>query len=132
MIGAGRLCLAALFAAMLAMRLVSPVGFMPDWRAAALVPCHGTGPARFVQPTATAHHVHHSAPSNSEPAKAADAHQPCPYAMAAVPATGGTQPPLVAAVLIVAVALLLGRTYRFVERHRAHERPPLRGPPALA
>jgi hypothetical protein len=35
-------------------------------------------------------------------------------------------------VLILAAALLLGRTFQFLERSRAHERPPLRGPPIPA
>jgi hypothetical protein len=40
--------------------------------------------------------------------------------------------PLLLGVLAFAVALLLGRTFVFLERHRAHERPPLRGPPIPA
>jgi hypothetical protein len=35
-------------------------------------------------------------------------------------------------IMILATALLLGRNFLFIELVRAHERPPLRGPPLPA
>ena len=59
-------------------------------------------------------------------------HQPCPYASAAaLGALGPDWTPLVQ-VLVFAVSLLLGRTFLFLERHSARERPPSRGPPIPA
>jgi len=59
-------------------------------------------------------------------------HQPCPYASAAGLGSLAPDLPLLVGVLAFAAALLLGRTFHFLERHRAHERPPLRGPPLPA
>jgi hypothetical protein len=39
---------------------------------------------------------------------------------------------LLAALQIVGLALLLGRSFTFLDKQRAHERPPLRGPPIPA
>jgi hypothetical protein len=39
---------------------------------------------------------------------------------------------VLAGVLVLSVALLLGRTFLFLDRHRRYERPPLRGPPIPA
>ena len=59
-------------------------------------------------------------------------HQPCPYASVSGLGSLGADYPFLADVLIVAAALLLGRTFLFLERSRANERPPLRGPPIPA
>jgi hypothetical protein len=72
-----------------------------------------------------AHHEHRSGHHDGR-------HRPCPYAAAsALGALGPDWPPLLPA-LFFAVALLLGRTFLFVERHSRRERPPLRGPPIPA
>lgn len=102
---------------MLAMRLLTPAGFMPvfDHGAVAIVACPDADPA----PTMVAHHHNHSK----------NLHQPCPYAAASgLGALAIDFAPLVG-VLILAAALLLGRNFLLVEPNRAHERPPLRGPP---
>jgi hypothetical protein len=59
-------------------------------------------------------------------------HQPCPYAASsAFGALGSDWAPFIA-VAMFAGALLLGRTFLFIERHATRERPPLRGPPTSA
>lgn len=102
---------------MLALRVLTPAGFMPsfDHGAVTIVVCPDANPV----PAMAAHDHGHSK----------KLHQPCPYASAS--GLGGLAvdfAPLID-VLILAVALLLGRTFLFMERSRAHERPPLRGPP---
>ena len=112
---------AALLALLIAVRLLAPAGFMPsfDRGAVTIVACPDADPG--AAPTSVHHHGHSK-----------QLHQPCPYA-----AASGLGPhpahlaPLIG-VLILSAALLLGRTYLFVERHLAHERPPLRGPPLPA
>jgi hypothetical protein len=59
-------------------------------------------------------------------------HQPCPYAAASVLGAVGPEWAAVIALFSFAAALLLGRTFMFVERRAAHERPPPRGPPISA
>jgi hypothetical protein len=106
-----------LFAMMLALRVLAPAGFMPafDHRAVTILLCPDTDPA----PAMTAHDHGHSK----------KLHQPCPYASASgLGAIAADLAPLVDFV-ILAAALLLGRTFLFIERNRAHERPYLRGPP---
>jgi hypothetical protein len=106
---------------MLALRLLTPAGFMPafDRGSVTIIICPDVeSPA-----VAMAGHHHHA------PKKL---HQPCPYASAA--ALGGLvgDYPLLTAVLAIGLALMLGRTFNFLERQREHERPPLRGPPLPA
>lgn len=112
---------ATLLALLLAVRLLAPAGFMPSFErgAVTIVACPdadgGAAPM-------SAHHDGHSK----------KLHQPCPYASAS--GLGSLEPdlpPLVGA-LVLAAALLLGRTFLFLERHRTGERPPLRGPPIPA
>jgi len=115
-----RAVLALLLAALLGLRLLSPQGFMPafDRGAVAIVACPDYAPS------AAGHHHDGTRHKGSQ--------QPCPYAAAS--ALGGLANDLtpVHAVLLFAAALLLGRTFLFLERHSRRERPPLRGPPILA
>ena len=60
-------------------------------------------------------------------------HNICPYAAAG--ALGAMAPdwvPIFGGALFFAAALLLGRTFLFVERQRSRERPPAIGPPIPA
>lgn len=115
---------AALLTVLLALRSLAPAGFMPAFEQGRLtiVACPDANAA-----VAPAMHHHH---------KSADhgfAHQPCPYASASsLGALGPDWTPLVLARLFFAVALLLGRSFLFIERNSARERPPLRGPPIPA
>ena len=96
----------------------APAGFMPafDGGAVTIVACPDAAPA-----TPMHHHGDHKS-----------FHQPCSYAAAgALGALGNDWAPL-AAVVLFAAALLLGRTFLFIERHATRERPPLRGPPISA
>jgi len=77
--------------------------------------------AQFAEPM-PAHHGDHSN----------KLHQPCPYASASGLGSPAAAFPLLADFLVVAAPLLLGRTFLFLERSRANERPPLRGPPIPA
>jgi hypothetical protein len=112
---------ATLLALLLAVRLLTPAGFMPAFErgSVTIVVCPDAEPSAAPM---TAHH-HHG------PKKL---HQSCPYASAsALGGLAGDQP-LLPALLAIGLALLLGRTYAFLERQRAHDRPPLRGPPIPA
>jgi hypothetical protein len=106
--------------ALLALRCLAPAGFMPafDHGAVTIVACPGGDEA---VPSL----MHHDGEHKS-------LHQLCPYASAAsLGALGPDWTPLLQ-VLVFAVALLLGRTFLFVERHAVRERPPSRGPPIPA
>jgi hypothetical protein len=110
-----------LLALLLGLRLLAPAGFMPafDRGAVTIVAC----PDASV-PAVPAHHHH--------PASHKNIHQPCPYAAAsALGAITGDWTPLIA-LTAFAVILLLGSSQVFIERRRANERPPLRGPPLPA
>ena len=111
----------ALLALLLAVRLLAPAGFMPSFEhgAVTIVACPDAEPG--VAPMSGHHHGHSK-----------QLHQPCPYASASgLGSLAAEMAPLIA-VVILAVALLLGRTFLFIERSRTHERPPLRGPPLPA
>lgn len=112
---------AALLALLLAVRLLAPAGFMPsfDGGIVTLIVCPDadTGAAPM-----SAHHDGHSK----------KLHQPCPYASASGLGSLAPDLPLLVGALVLAAALLLGRTFLFLERHRTGERPPLRGPPTPA
>ncbi len=112
--------LAALLGFALAIRLLSPAGFMPAFEhgLVTIVSCPDYEPAA---PMSQHHH-----------GKSGKLHQPCPYASASAPGTLAGAFPLIAALLVFGTILLFGRTFRFIERHRHHERPPLRGPPLTA
>ena len=108
-----------LLALLMAVRLLAPAGFMPlfEHRTVTIVSC----PDADAGGTMPAHHEHSKR-----------LHQPCPYASASgLGSIANSFGPL-AGVLILAAALLLGRTFLFLERSRAYERPPLRGPPIPA
>jgi len=111
----------ALLALLLAVRLLAPAGFMPsfDHGAVTIVACPDA--ELGVAPMAAHHHGHSK-----------QLHQPCPYAAASGVGSLAADWAPVIGVLILAAALLLGRTYLFIERNRTHERPPLRGPPLAA
>jgi hypothetical protein len=112
---------AALLALLLGVRLLAPAGFMPsfDHGAVTIVACPDADGG--VVPMA-AHHEGHSK----------KLHQPCPYASASGLGALAPDLPVLAGVLVLSVALLLGRTFLFLDRHRRYERPPLRGPPIPA
>ena len=112
---------AALLALLMAVRLLAPAGFMPSFEhgAVTIVACPDADPGSVPM---AAHHGGHSK----------KLHQPCPYASTSgLGALAGALAPL-AGVLVVAVALMLGRSFLFLERSRRNERPPLRGPPIPA
>lgn len=114
-----RASFAALFGLLLAIRLLAPAGFMPSFEhgAVTVVSCPDAGGSE----PATAHHHGHSR----------TLHQPCPYAAAsATDSLTADLAPLVA-VLVLSAALLLGRTFLFLERNSLRERPPTTGPPLL-
>lgn len=115
-----------LFAIMLALRLLTPAGFMPafDRGTVTIVVC----PDAEAAPTLAmaAHHHQHGNGHHQQ------LHQPCPYASAsALGAVAVGFAPAVG-VLIPAPALLLGRNFLLIDFKRAHLRPPLRGPPLPA
>jgi hypothetical protein len=115
-----RVAWAVVFALLLAVRSLAPAGFMPafDHGTVTIVACPDAAPA-------PAMHMHHHGDHKS-------LHQPCPYASAsALGALEANWPPLLAAAFF-AVALLLGRTFQFVERQGRRARPPSRAPPILA
>ena len=110
---------ATLFALLLAVRLLSPAGFMPtfDHGSIAIVLCPDGEPAA----AAMTHHHHHGDPKLQ---------QRCPYAAGAAPATSSDFAGIVAVLLTVA-ALLSFQSFEALIR-RLHDRPPLRGPPLPA
>jgi hypothetical protein len=112
----------ALLVLLLAVRLLSPAGFMPafDHGVVTIVACPDAEPR--VMAHGAMHHHHDRAKHEA----------PCPYASAS--SLGALGPDLAALVdiLILGAALLLGRTFLFIERHSRRERPPLRGPPLPA
>lgn len=110
-----------LLAFVLALRLLTPAGFMPafDHGTVSIVACpdwDSGAPART--------HHHHGGSKTM--------HEPCPFAAAsglgALTVAFGS----LLNVLMLAPALLLARTFLFVERHSARERPPTRAPPLPA
>jgi hypothetical protein len=111
---------AVLFGLILALRLLTPAGFMPafDHGAVTIVACPDGGGG-----SAPVGH-HHGQPNKL--------HQPCPYASASSLGALGADFGGLLDVLLVAAALLLGRAFLFIERHGARLRPPSRGPPLPA
>jgi hypothetical protein len=112
---------AALLTLLVAVRCLAPAGFMPafDHGVVTIVACPDADGAALPM-------MHH----HGNPADHSIAHQPCPYAaVSSLGAVGPDWAPLVLAPMFFAVALALGRTFLFVERHTGHERPPAIGPP---
>ncbi|MBV8907580.1 MAG: hypothetical protein JOZ20_01135 [Sphingomonas sp.] len=107
-------------ALLLAVRLLSPAGFMPafDHGSVSIVACPDYDPP----PAPMAHHGQHGGKHQ---------HQPCPYAAGGVAGTA-TDLFLLAVALFFAAVPMLGRSFDLFELRRSHERPPLRGPPATA
>jgi hypothetical protein len=95
-------------ALLLACRLLAPAGFMPsfDHGAITIVACPD---AELAAPTMLGHHQH---------GRSKTQHQPCPYASASgLSSIAAVFAPLVS-LLILAAALVLGRTYLFLELSR--------------
>ncbi len=111
----------AIFALLLALRLLGATGYMPaiEHGRLAIVVCPD---ADISAPLAigAAHHHHGKTPH---------AHEPCPYASASSLGASASDVTPLLDILIVGIALLLGRTLLFVERNSARERPPTRAPP---
>jgi hypothetical protein len=93
-----------------------------DHGAVAIVVCPDAG-ADAPLAAAPAHH-HHGKGQHQHPA--------CPYASAASLGALGANFAALIGVLVFAAALLLGRTFLFVERNSRRERPPTRAPPLPA
>jgi hypothetical protein len=110
-----------LLALLLAVRLLAPAGFMPafDHGAVTIVAC----PDADGGAVAPGHHHHRNSKHD---------HQPCPYAAASSLGALGPDFGALLDVLIFGAALLLGRTFLFIERNGLRERPPTRGPPIPA
>jgi hypothetical protein len=114
---------ALLFALMLSLRLLGSAGYMPavDHGSLTLIACPD---AELNAPLALAAMHHHGHMQHD--------HSICPYAAAAgIGATDAVFVPLVA-ILLVGMALLLGRASLFVQRLNRRERPPAIGPPIPA
>src|SRR5437868_3690955 len=113
---------AAMLALVLALRLMTPAGFMPsfDHGQVTVVPCDGIVAAPPPMKMAHGSHQHGTA-----------GHQTCPYAAGASPALlpldsfAGIEPPLISATAVMAFAAA------FVLRSR-QDRPPSTGPPTAA
>ena len=112
-----RPAMAAMLALLLAVRLLSPAGFMPafDHGSVSIVVCPDGEPG----PTPMAHHRHHG-----------DSQQHCPYAAGTAPATTG-ELILVSAALLAAALLISGFAFDLFGRHRLRDWPPSIGPPLL-
>jgi hypothetical protein len=112
---------ALLLALLLGLRLLAPAGFMPSFEhgAVTIVACPDGDLAAAPM---SAHHPGHSK----------KLHQECPFASASGLGALALDAATLGTVLVLAVALLLGRAFLFLERSRANARPPLRGPPILA
>lgn len=113
---------AALLAFALALRLLTPAGFMPafDHGAVSIVACPDWDGGTPASPT----HHHHGGSKTT--------HQPCPFAAASGPGALTAVFGSLLGLLILWPALLLGRTFLFLERPSARERPPTRAPPLPA
>jgi hypothetical protein len=109
---------------MVALRLIGTTGYMPvlEHGTLAIVVCPEAD-ANAPLALGDAHHHH---------GKTKHDHGLCPYAAASALGALGTAFGTLLGVLILGAAFLLGRPFRFLERHRRHERPLLRGPPLPA
>ena len=109
---------------LLALRLVGATGYMPGVE-------HGRLTV-IICPDADVNAPLAIAPAHHHHGQAKHDHNMCPYAAAgALGAVGPDWAPLLA-VLIFAAALLLGRTFVFLERQSSRDRPPAIGPPLPA
>ncbi|HEY8592704.1 MAG TPA: DUF2946 family protein [Sphingomicrobium sp.] len=114
-----RSVLALACALLIAVRLLSPMGFMPAFErgSVSIVACPDYGPAP------ASGHDHGDSKST---------HQHCPYAAASGLDAVNVGAALVVALLLFGAALVQGRAFAFLERHKRRERPPSQGPPILA
>lgn len=117
-----RTACALILALLLGLRLLSPPGFMPTFASGAITIAICPDAELPSTHEGTAHHPGHSAAH----------HQTCPYAAASSLGTAAGDPPLLPALLGVAIALTIGLPIALVQRRRSRERPPLRGPPLPA
>jgi hypothetical protein len=117
-----RALLGAALAVLIALRLLSPAGFMPsfDRGAVTIVACPDFDPPAM---SPMGHHHHHGTK--------AKAHGVCPYASASTLGAADLGGFVLAAVLL-AGASLLGRGSDYIAADRRHRRPPSRGPPIPA
>jgi len=118
-----RRCLTpTLLALMLAVRLLSPAGFMPSFEhgSVAVVECPDSNDGGSASRS-----MHHHG------GKRAD-HPPCPYAAAAGEAALDHGPAAPAAPSLQAPPILLGPGLVSIERKDLRERPPARAPPTPA
>jgi hypothetical protein len=117
-----RMIFAALLGALLALRLLTPAGFMPSFEhgAVVIVTCPDAEPVAALM----AHHHDQNEHRNL--------HQPCPYAAGSAPQALGAAVLLAAAPIVAAMQLMLGRAVAAPSTSRTHDRPPLRGPPLPA
>ena len=116
---------AALLALLLGLRLLGTMGYMPGFEhgAVTIIVCPDTDTDAPLAVDVT-HHRHGDSKHKHGGA--------CPYASASsVGALGAEFAPLLA-MSMFAAALLLGRTFLFLERSRLRARPPTRGPPLPA
>jgi DUF2946 family protein len=119
-----RFAWAALFALLLALRLIGSAGYMPgvEHGRVTIIVCPG---ADVNAPLALGTADHHRGHGGHH-------HSTCPYAAAAaLGAIGPDWTPLLA-ITVFAVALLIGRRFLFLERNATRDRPPAIGPPILA
>jgi hypothetical protein len=116
---------AALLALLLGLRLLGATGYMPGFEhgSVTIIVCPD---AEVDAPLAidVAHHHHgHSKHKHGGV---------CPYASASSLGALRVEFGALLAVLVFAAALLLDRSFLFLERNRLRERPPSRGPPLPA
>lgn len=104
-------------ALLLALRLLTPAGFMPafDHGSVAIVACPDSG-------SAAAPAAHHDRNSKQ-------LHQLCPYAAASAAADLAGGPAIVAGVLLPAAVPLPARPALIAAQRRVHPRPPSQAPP---
>jgi hypothetical protein len=116
---------AALVALLLGLRLLGATGYMPaiEHGAVTIIVCPD---ADVDAPLAVDFVHHHDGRSKHKHGGT------CPYASASSMGVLGPQFAGLIAVSFFATALLVGRTFLFLQRSRVRERPPLRGPPLPA
>lgn len=112
---------AAALALLLALRILSPPGFMPSFAngAITITVC----PDAETASSPLAHHHDHGH---------AKLQQHCPYAAGASPATAAETAFVAAALLFAAAVMFRGRAFEHIDSRRPHDRPPSRGPPIPA
>lgn len=112
----------SLLMAVLALRLIVPVGFMPVVESGKLVVsiCSSTGPTKMVMDMPGMDH------KSSKPV----AEGGCAFADLSMPTLAGTDPIQLSALIALIMASGLVVVIAFPPRRSGHLRPPSRGPPA--